>query len=334
MWMVLIGRRSTPSGSSSARVNIRSRICAASSCDSTAGSAARSQTISSFLFFGCGASGQTIASPPRSTGYMPETCRNGRFAPISASTASLRRSLRQNSHRRGCFVRIRRASRDRRAHVRQRVVRRVVHQTVRRAEVLELQRGLAVVVHRPLDAFGAQRPGAAHDVQQVPAAAAVTPLARVRVDQVAPEQVARDLVVEADRVVADPGRARPAEFALDRRRERVFGQATLEAPLRRDAGQQAGLGIGQRVGRGLAVQHHRRADLVQLGVGADAGELRRPVTARQAAEGFVVVPEEAEVGVGHAATIPQPSRATCATSPAPPSPRSAGTHRSCRSAPR
>jgi hypothetical protein len=53
--------------------------------------------------------------------------------------------------------------------------------------------------------------------------------------------------------------------------------------------------VGQEVGRRLAIQHDRRADLVQVGIGADRGELGRAVAARLGAEGFVVVPEESVV---------------------------------------
>jgi hypothetical protein len=62
--------------------------------------------------------------------------------------------------------------------------------------------------------------------------------------------------------------------------------------LRRDAGDQAGLRVGQEIIGGLAIQHDRIADLVQLGIGADRGELRRAVAARDGAKGFVVVPEK------------------------------------------
>ena len=180
---------------------------------------------------------------------MPEMCRNGRCAPISAHTASLRRSFRQKSHSRGWRRLDEAGQRDGGAHVGQRVVRGLVRDAVGLRQVLQLERRPAVLVLRPLDALGPQRPGGAHDVEQVPAAALVLPLARVRVDQVAPEQVARDLVVEADRVVADADRAGLRQRALDLGGERVLGQALLEAGLRHDAGEQAGLGVGQRIGR-------------------------------------------------------------------------------------
>jgi hypothetical protein len=85
------------------------------------------------------------------------------------------------------------------------------------------------------------------------------------------------------------------QFGLDARGELVLGHAALQAHLGRDAGHAGRPRVGQVVGRGLAIDHQRLADFVQLGVGADAGELRRPVAARHGAEGFVVVPEKGVV---------------------------------------
>ena len=180
------------------------------------------------------------------------------------------------------------------AHVRQRVMRSLVRDAVGHSQVFELERRPAIVVRGPADAVGPQRIGAAHHVQQIPAAALVLPFAGVGVDQVAPEQEAGHLVVEADRVVAHADRARLRQFRLDRRGKGVFRHAACRAHLWCDAGQQAALGVGQRVGRGLAVQRDGLADLVQVGIGAQAGELRRAVAAGHHAEGFVVVPEEAD----------------------------------------
>jgi len=72
------GRRVTPSGRSAVRVNRRVRISSAPRVASSRGSLARSQASSSFLFVGWLASGHMTARQPRSTGNMPETCRNGR----------------------------------------------------------------------------------------------------------------------------------------------------------------------------------------------------------------------------------------------------------------
>ena len=166
-------------------------------------------------------------------------------------------------------------------------------QAVGGAQVFELEGGAAVVVARPFDALGAQGGRGAHHVQQIPAAAAVAPFPVIGRTQCAPHQVARHFVVEADGVVAHADGAAGTQLGQHRISKAVFGQPLGQALLRQDAGQQAGLGVRQVVGGRLAVQHHRLADLVQVEVGADAGKLRRPVKARVAPEGLVVVPEEA-----------------------------------------
>src|SRR6185437_11806152 len=134
-----------------------------------------------------------------------------------------------------------------------------------------------VFMFGPLDALGAQRVSRAHHVEDVPAAAAVLPFARIGVDQVAPEQEARHFVVEAYRVVAHAYGFALRQFALDLRGEFEFRHAALEADLRRDAGDEAGLRIGEEIGGRLAIHHQRLADLVQFGIGADAGKLGRAV---------------------------------------------------------
>lgn len=83
----------------------------------------------------------------------------------------------------------------------------------------------------------------------------------------------------------------------------MFGHAPLEALLRRDAGDQAGLRIGQEIRRRLAVQHDRLADFIQAGVGADGGKLRRAVAPRLHAERLVVVPEESVICHGRYCTF-------------------------------
>ncbi len=67
---------------------------------------------------------------------------------------------------------------------------------------------------------------------------------------------------------------------------------------RADAGQQAGLGVGQVIAGRAAEILNRLADRVQLQISADAGELRRPVAARLDAKGLVVVPEQGALS-GH-----------------------------------
>src|SRR5476649_2480447 len=158
--------------------------------------------------------------------------------------------------------------------------------------MLELEAGLAVLAQRPFDAFRAQCVGHSHHVQQIPAAALVLPFARVGIDQVAPEQVARDFIVETDGVVADAYRARLVKCLFDGLGELMLRHAQLQAVLRCDAGDQARLRVGQEMVGRLAIQHDGRADVIEVGVGADRGELGRAIAARLGAKGFVVVPKE------------------------------------------
>ena len=178
------------------------------------------------------------------------------------------------------------------AHVGQGVVRGFMRQAVGGGQVFELEAGQAVFARGPLHAFGAQGVGAAGHVEQIPAAIAVLPFARVRVDKVAPEQMARDFVVKADAVVAHAHGARLGQRGVHAGGKFALRQAALRAKLRGDAGDQAAFRLGQRVCRRAAVQHERLARFVQIGIGADGGELRRPVAARIGPEGFVVVPEK------------------------------------------
>ena len=177
-------------------------------------------------------------------------------------------------------------------------MRRLVHQAVGFGQVFQLEAGRVVFLFGPGDAVGPQRVGHTHHVQQVPAPTLVLPLARVRVDQVAPEHEARDLVVKPDGVVAHTNGAGLRENLFDLRCKGVFGHTHFQALLRCDAGDQAGLRIGQKVGRGLAIDHQRVADFVQLGVGADGGKLRGAVAAHVGTKGLVVVPEKSVGGHG------------------------------------
>ena len=145
---------------------------------------------------------------------------------------------------------------------------------------------------RPVDALRAQGVGQAYYVKQVPAAAFVAPLAAVGLDEVAPKQVAGKFVVKTDGVVAYADGAWLAEFGMYAGCKFVLGQAVLQAVLRGDACNEARLGIGQVVGRGLAQQVDGLANGVEVGIGADGGKLRGAVGARVGAKGFVIVPEK------------------------------------------
>ena len=182
--------------------------------------------------------------------------------------------------------------RDGGAHVGQRIVRRFVDEAIGLAQVFQFKAGLAIVALRPLNAFRAQRVRHAHHVEDVPAAAMVLPFARIRIDQVAPEQETRDFIVETDGVVACADGARFRKGRFDGGGELVLGHAQLQTLLRRDARDQARLRVGQEIIGRLAIQHDRFADLVEVGIRADGGELGRAVAARLGAKGFVVVPKK------------------------------------------
>ncbi|MNP06869.1 hypothetical protein D3C76_988700 [compost metagenome] len=183
---------------------------------------------------------------------------------------------------------------DGRAHVGQRVVGLAMLDAVGRGEAFQLQRHLVVLL-RPDDAFRAQGVGGAHQVDQVPAAVAALPFAGVGVEEVAVEAVARHLVVEAQGVVAGHAGAGARQFGVQAGHEFRLAKSALGEQPRPDAGDQAGQRMRQDVVARLAIEVERLADLVERLVGADAGDLQRPVAARIDAGGFVVVPEDAGV---------------------------------------
>ncbi len=128
--------------------------------------------------------------------------------------------------------------------------------------MFQLEAGATVGMGRPVDAFGPQRICCTYHIENVPAPAIVLPLARIRIDQIAPEHEARDFIIKTDRVVTDADGAARGQRLFDDGRELVFRHATLQADLRRDAGDQAGLRVGQEIRRGPAVMHDRFADFI------------------------------------------------------------------------
>jgi hypothetical protein len=212
-------------------------------------------------------------------------------AHLGAHRVLVLRSFRQKSHSRGCCALDQPRQRDGGAHVAQRVVRRLVRQAVGGGQVLQLEDGRPSSLPAATDALGPQRPGAAHHVQQVPAAAAVLPFAGVGVDQVAPEQVARHLVVEADAVVAHAdgaGRASSASMAR-RTGARARPAAGSAAAGCRSAGSSRGR-AGSRARAGSTASPARRS---RSGRHRCARRQTAPAgRAAARAEGLVVVPEE------------------------------------------
>src|SRR5690606_19059448 len=99
-------------------------------------------------------------------------------------------------------------------------------------------------------------------------------------------------VVKAQAVVAGHTGARLGEFAVDARAEFCFDESLRQSFLRAYAGDRYCAGIGQKIGRGLAIKLDGIIDDIQIKVGTDTGKLAGAVTAWVAAEGFIVVPED------------------------------------------
>ena len=185
---------------------------------------------------------------------------------------------------------------NRGTHIAERIVCLLVQQAIGARQVFQLEAGRAILLGRPDYALGPQRIDHAHHIEQIPAAAAVLPFARIGIGEIAPEHETRDLVIEAYGVIAHAHGAGLGQFGFDAGRELDLGNALFQRPLRRDARDQAGLRIGQIVVGRLAVPHHGLADFVELVIRAYARKLRGTVVARLGAKGFVVVPEE---GMSH-----------------------------------
>ncbi|MNM96172.1 hypothetical protein D3C81_1086400 [compost metagenome] len=160
------------------------------------------------------------------------------------------------------------------------------------SQQLQAQTG-ATVLLRPDNPVRAQGIGSADDVDQIPAAVAALPLAGVRIKEVAIEAVPGDLIVETQAVVTSTTSTWARQFGMHPGHEFGFAQTLAGQLLRGNAGDQAGLGVGQDVVAGLAIEVDRRLDLVEVKVGAHPGDLQGPVVARVDAGGFVVVPENA-----------------------------------------
>ena len=87
------------------------------------------------------------------------------------------------------------------AYVGQRIVRLAVIDAVGLGQPLQLER-YAPLLLRPFDAFGPQCVSSAYQIDQIPAAVAALPFARVRVEEVAIQTVTRHLIIEAQAVVS------------------------------------------------------------------------------------------------------------------------------------
>ncbi|MCW0450228.1 hypothetical protein NB706_003062 [Xanthomonas sacchari] len=178
----------------------------------------------------------------------------------------------------------------------QRFVRIAVAHAVGQCQLLQLERGGAVLALRPDDALRAQRVHQPQHVQQVPARVAVAPLAFVGIVEVAEQAVAHELVVEAQRVVAQRAGLRPRHLLGNACERLGFADALAQGLLRGDAGDEGGDRRGQQVVGRFDEETDRLLDHVEFGISAHRGELRDARAPRIGAEGFQVVEEEA---VGH-----------------------------------
>ncbi len=163
---------------------------------------------------------------------------------------------------------------------------------VRQGQVLQAERSDAILALRPDDAVRAQCMGQSHDVQQIPARIAVAPFALVGIVEIAEQPVADELVVEAQRVVAQRAGLRACHFLGDAGERGGFVDAIPPGLLRRDAGDQGRGGRGQQIVRGLDEETDGFLDRVQFRIGTLGGELGDAGPARVGAEGFQIVEQE------------------------------------------
>ncbi len=178
----------------------------------------------------------------------------------------------------------------------QRLVRVAVAHAVGQRQLLQLERGGAVLALRPDDAVRAQRVHQPQHVQQVPARIAAAPLALVRIVEIAEQAVAHELVVEAQRVVAQRAGLRPRHLLGDARERVGLVDSVAQRLLRCNACDQRGDRRGQQVVGRLHEETDRLFDRVQRRIGAQRRELGDARAPRIGAEGFQVVEEKA---VGH-----------------------------------
>ena len=105
--------------------------------------------------------------------------------------------------------------------------------------------------------------------------------------------MAHELVVEAQRVVAQRAGLRARHQFVDAGEGFGLTDAFGQRVLRSDAGDECGDGRGQQVIGRFDVEADRLVDHLQLRIGAHGGELRDAGAARVLAEGFQVIKKEA-----------------------------------------
>ena len=174
-------------------------------------------------------------------------------------------------------------------YVGHRVMGVLVFNTVGDGQMFKPEARQPFVILWPGDPFRTQGIAGAHHVEQIPARVIVLPAPGIRVIEVAIEDIPRHFVIKAHVVIADDTGLRHREQIVD-----AAGKCGLIIPfgqrfLRRDPGDHHRLRLRQVIVSGFAVKHFGLAEHIQLRVGADGGELRRPVEGRAGAEGFIIV---------------------------------------------
>ncbi|MNF37685.1 hypothetical protein D3C84_186130 [compost metagenome] len=162
--------------------------------------------------------------------------------------------------------------------------------TVGSRQQFQLQAGFAIHL-RPVDAFGAQGIRRTHNVDQVPAAVAALPFARIRIEEISIQTITGYFIVETQGVIAGPARTWPGQLRMDAGHELGFAHSLFSQARRCDSGNQAGCRVWQDIVAGLAIEIDRFLDFVQFEIGANSCDLQGAVAARIDTGGFVVVPE-------------------------------------------
>ena len=170
-----------------------------------------------------------------------------------------------------------------------RVVGVAVFNIISDSQMLKAKAWQSVVVLRPVDPFRAQGVTGAHHIQQIPARVVVLPAPGVGIVKVTIENITADLLIEAHIVIADDAGFRHREQIVNPAGKGGFVIAFGVRLLRGDPGYHHRLRLRQIVVGQFAVENLRLTDDIQFGIGANGGELGRPIERRVGTEGFVIV---------------------------------------------
>ena len=145
-------------------------------------------------------------------------------------------------------------------YISHRVVRRTMLDAVGCGKIFESETGETILSERPLDPRRTQCLVGTGHIQQIPTAVTVLPLPTVRVTKAAPQGKAGNLVVKANRVVANPAGFRFSELLVNTGDECALGQPLLISQLRCNPSDPDGGRMRQSIGRGTRVESQRLAN--------------------------------------------------------------------------